>query len=104
MKPKPLVELNHLTVPVAFCPSAIAEVRVMGRAWIRVGPGNLLRERKLMTALEGRTELCTAHRRAESIILRVENLRWNCVGCLALSCLLQSRQKDTQNIPSDIAA
>ena len=27
MKPKPLVELNHLTVPVAFCPSAIATVQ-----------------------------------------------------------------------------
>ena len=27
MKPKPLVELNHLTVPVAFCPSAMARVQ-----------------------------------------------------------------------------
>lgn len=73
MKPKPLVELNHLTVPVAFCPSAIAVIREMGRDWIRVGPGNLRRERKLITALEGRTELCTAHRRAESMLLRDGN-------------------------------
>lgn len=69
MKPKPLVELNHFTVPVALLASAIAVITEMLRVEIRVGAGTALKERRLTTPCAGRTDKLTAVRRAESMLL-----------------------------------